>query len=120
MTTATSSAGRKNGRARTCPDIPQHEKKRGMTETMTSGFYDAAKLWLLQDSHLLAHPPQHLQRLLQLFFCMGGRHNCSDAGFAFGYGGEGDTRTQYALFEQLTGEVHGELAVADDDWQIGR
>src|SRR5205814_6947050 len=42
-------------------------------------------------------------------------HDCSDAGFAFRDGGERNTRSHYALFEQFMRKTHGELAVADND-----
>ena len=47
---------------------------------------------------------------------MSGCHDRADAGFAFGDCGEGDACAQDAFFEELAGEVHRELAIADDDW----
>ena len=43
----------------------------------------------------------------------------ANARFAFGDGGEGDAGAEDAFFEELTGEVHGELAIADDDGRDG-
>ena len=49
------------------------------------------------------------------------RHDGTDARFAFRYGRESDAGAHDAFFEQLAGEVHRELAVADDngrDWSF--
>src|SRR5260370_37187264 len=70
----------------------------------------------LQYSHSLSDSPQHFQCLLQLLFRMRGGHDRTDAGLALGHGGEGDSGAQHAFFEQLFRELHGQFAVADDDW----
>src|SRR5712692_648283 len=75
---------------------------------------------LVHNPHALTYPPQHLQRLLQFVLRVRGGHDGADAGFAFGHGGEGDAGTHHAFLEQLAGEVHGELAVPNDDWRDGR
>src|SRR5271156_296244 len=65
--------------------------------------------------HRLPNPPQHLQRPLQLFLCVGRGHDGADAGFAFWDCGEGNAGAKDAFFEKLAGKVHGEFAVTDDD-----
>ena len=68
-----------------------------------------------ENPHPLPDTLQHPQRLLQLFLRVRRGHDGADAGFAFRHGGECDAGAEHAFFEQLAGEVHGELAVADDD-----
>ena len=50
---------------------------------------------------------------------MRGRDDRPDAGFAFSHRRECDAGGENAFFEKLAGEIHGELAVADDDWSDG-
>src|SRR6202020_3349523 len=65
--------------------------------------------------HPLPNPAKHLQRLLQFLWRVGFCHDGADPGFTFGNGGEGDAGAEDTFFEELAGEVHGELAFADDD-----
>ena len=72
------------------------------------------------NPHLLPHPSQHVQRLFQLIGRVRGGHDGADAGFAFWHRWECDAGAEHAFFEQFAGEVHGELAVTDDDGRDGR
>src|ERR1700688_3192203 len=68
-----------------------------------------------QDSQALPDTLQHCQRLSQVFLRMRCRHDGADTGLALRDCGEGDARAEYAFLKQFAREVHGELAVADDD-----
>src|SRR5947209_20565970 len=46
---------------------------------------------------------------------MSRRHDGADARFSFSHGGEGDACGHYAFVEEFAGELHGQLAFADDD-----
>src|SRR6478672_5467608 len=74
---------------------------------------------LTQYPHPLTDLLQHFQRTRELVLCVRGGHDGTDAGLAFRHGREGNTGGEDAFLEQLTAEVHGELAVTDDDGRDG-
>src|SRR5579872_36153 len=74
---------------------------------------------VLQNSHSLPHALQHFQCLLQLFPRVRRRHDGAYARFSFRHGRESNASAKHTFFEQFPGEVHGQLAVANDDRSDG-
>src|SRR5215469_6912425 len=70
---------------------------------------------LTNNPHLLPYPLQYLQGPGQLILRMRSAHDGPQARFSFSNRGISNPRSEHAFIEQLTAEVHGEAAFANND-----
>src|SRR5690242_14736556 len=71
--------------------------------------------WWLDNPQPSAHIAERCQRPLELLARVRGRHDRTNASFAFWNGGKGDARCHHPFVEQLSRKLHRQLAFAHDD-----